>query len=134
MGRPRRHGGTASLTLDAGALIALDRGQARVIALLDRAVRAGARFHVPAGALAQAWRDGARQARLARFLANDSVETVPLDDALARAAGELCGALGTPDVIDASVVLCARSRGGVAVTSDASDLRVLDPSLVVFEV
>jgi hypothetical protein len=36
---------------------------------------------------------------------------VSLDDARARAAGQLCGVTGTSDVVDASVVLCAKRRG-----------------------
>ena len=47
----------------------------------------------------------------------------------ARAAGQLCGARGTSDVVDASVVLCARARKHAVVTSDVGDLRRLDPAL-----
>lgn len=84
---------------------------------------------MPAGALAQVWRDGSRQAVLARLLRQDHVEVVPLDDAAARAAGQLCGATQTSDVIDASVVLCARARHQPVLTSDPDDLRRLDPRL-----
>ncbi len=41
-------------TLDAGALIALDRDDRRVLVLLARAAEVGARMTVPATALAQA--------------------------------------------------------------------------------
>jgi len=135
VGRPRPGRSAPSLTLDAGALVAIERGRERMLALLDRVSRAGvARFHIPAGALAQAWRSGARQVRLARFLAGQSVEVVPLDGAVARSAGELCGALGTRDIVDASVALCARVHGGSVVTSDPRDLLRLDPTLSVFAV
>jgi len=66
------------------------------------------RLSVPSRVVGQAWRDGRRQIRLVRLLGSPAVEVVPLDDASARATGQLCGATGTHDVIDASVVLCAR--------------------------
>lgn len=119
----------SGLTLDAGALIALERADRRVVAWLDAARSAKLPIAVPAGALAQAFRDATRQARLARLLAAPGVEVVALDGKRAREAGTLCGLRGTADVIDASVVLCARARRHRVVTSDAVDLAVLDPSL-----
>lgn len=59
------------------------------------------------------------------------MNVIPLDEALSRAAGELCGVTGTADVIDASVVLVAREHRDIIVTSDPSDLRRLDPSAVI---
>lgn len=115
------------VVLDAGALIAVDRADRRVIHLLELAPE----IHVPAGALAQAWRNPARQARLARVVSADEVVVHPLDGTAARAAGQLCAATGTADVIDASVVLVTGVVGGVAVTSDPDDLRRLAPSLEV---
>ena len=56
------------LVLDTGALIALDRGDDRTWAALRAATRGAQAVQVPVGALAQAWRDGSRQARLARAL------------------------------------------------------------------
>ncbi len=44
------------VTLDAGALIAIERADRRMQALLDEAHAAGLPIDVPAGALAQAWR------------------------------------------------------------------------------
>lgn len=119
---------TAGLTLDAGALIALDRGNQRMRDLLRLAVAKGYRIHVPAGVVGQAWRDGRRQGALSRFLRSSQVEVIPLGDQLSRAAGELCGATKTADVIDASVVLVARQHRDLIVTSDPNDLRRLDPS------
>ena len=118
-----------SLTLDAGALIAVERGDRRVVAILTRAVQRKLVLAVPTGVIAQVWRDGRKQATLARLLASRSLEIVPLDDSAARAAGQLCGVRGTSDVIDASVVLCARARGHGVLTSDPDDLARLDPSL-----
>jgi len=82
--------------------------------------------HVPAGALAQAWRNPVRQVRLVRVVSSDGVVIHPLDAASARAAGQLCAATATADVVDASVVLVSRLVDGVTVTSDADDLRRLD--------
>lgn len=115
------------LTLDVGALIALERNDRKLVALLARAVELGYPFAVPAGVVGQVWRDGRRQARLARFLGSAEVEVEPLDDQRAREAGQLCGVRGLADVVDASVVLCARRRGHRILTSDPRDLRALDP-------
>ena len=92
-----------------------------------RAVERRMRFAVPAGVVAQVWRDGRRQARLARILASPLTDIEPLDDTRARKTGQLLGIAGTSDVVDASVVLCARAREDTIVTSDAEDLRRLDP-------
>jgi hypothetical protein len=113
-------------TLDAGALIALDRNDRRTIMLLDRAIEREEPITVPAGVVGQVWRDGRKQARLSRFLSAEGVSIEPLDDPRARASGQLCGLRGTADVIDASVVLGARRRGDKVVTSDPEDLRRLD--------
>jgi hypothetical protein len=120
--------------LDAGALIALERGDGRMLALMSRvASGASARFAVPAGVLAQVWRGGARQAVVARFLALPEVEVVALDEPVARAVGILCGVRRTRDPIDASVVVCAKERGDIVVTGDADDLRKIDPGLRILE-
>jgi predicted nucleic acid-binding protein len=123
----------AGITLDTGALIAIERGDPRLQALLDEAATNGADIAVPAGVVAQAWRASARQARLSRFLRLDVVTTVPLDEAEARATGALCGRAGTADIVDASVVICARSRNHAVMTGDAPDLAALDPSLRLIE-
>lgn len=120
------------IILDAGALIGLERGDRRVVALLDRLRSAGSGAVVPAGVVGQVWRGGARQARLARFLRLAEVVIVPLDEDLARAAGELCGRAGTSDVVDASVVLVAHGEGDGVVTSDPDDLRRLSPAVRLF--
>jgi hypothetical protein len=118
-----------SLTLDAGALIAFERGDRTVVAIVARALQRKQVLAVPAGVIGQVWRDGRRQAALARLLASELVEIEPLDDARARAAGQLCGATGTSDVIDASVVLCARARAHGVLTSDPDELTRLDGTL-----
>ncbi len=127
MGKTRARTSTEGITLDTGALIALDRGDKRMIALLDQALAQRRTFRIPSGVVSQAWRDGRIQGELARFLRSHEVEIVPLDEQFARSCGELCGATGTSDVIDASVVILARERRDSIVTSDPDDLRRLDP-------
>lgn len=82
---------------------------------------------VPAGAIAQAWRDGRRQPLLSRALAH--CDEVAIDGALARAAGLLCGRSGTADIVDASVAVTvaglARREAVAVVTSDPDDIRHL---------
>ena len=133
MGRTRASA-APGLVLDAGALIALDRGDKRMIALLDRALAQGRTFRVPAGVVGQAWRDGRVQATLARFLRSDEVEIVPLDEPLARSCGELCAVASSSDVIDASVVIVARQRRDPIVSGDPHDLRRLDPKAHIIPV
>ena len=125
--RPRSAKEVAGITFDAGALIALERGDRRMLALLREVLRRKARVHVPAGVVGQAWRGGSRQAVLSRFLASPEVEVQVLDASIARACGELCANASTSDVTDASVVICARLHGEAIVSSDASDLERLDP-------
>jgi hypothetical protein len=119
------------VTLDTGALIAIERADRRMQALLDEAHAAGLSIDIPAGALAQAWRAGPRQARLARTLHLPNVTVPALDEPNAKAAGILCGQRGTNDPIDASVVLNARQRHHIVITSDPADLRQLDPQLPI---
>ena len=103
-------------------------------ALIQRARDRGASMVIPDGVLAQVWRDGARQVRLAALVSARGVRVVPLTEAMAKAAGRLCGLRDTSDVIDASVVVAARESGAIVVTGDGGDLRRLDPTLSIVEV
>ena len=76
------------IVFDAGALVALDRGDRTLWSDLKAATLAGVDVAVPAAVVAQVWRGSARQARLSRALAG--CEIASFDD-VARAAGELCG-------------------------------------------
>lgn len=122
------------LVYDAGALIALDRGKKNTAftALHTQATLAAINPAVPAAVVGQVYRDGARQARLSRFL-NDPEQLVsiyPLDIEEAKAAGVLCGKAGTSDVVDASVVLLAARLGAIIVTSDPGDIAKLIEAMV----
>lgn len=123
--------GPRRVVLDSGALIAFDRGDARLRALVRLAEQTSTRLLVPAAVLAQVWRDPARHARLAALMGSGLTDVVALDEAMARAAGALCGRSGTSDVVDATVVLAARLHGAVVLTSDPRDLRRIDASLTV---
>lgn len=118
----------SGVTLDAGALIALDRGDRRILVLLERAREIGATVTVPATALAQAIRRPRTQARLARLVRQPTTDVVALDGLDATSVGILLAASRTSDIADAHVVVCARRSGQPIVTSDADDLRRLDPS------
>jgi hypothetical protein len=120
---------TRGLTLDAGALIAVEAGDRRVLELLEITDREGGAVHVVAGVLAQVSRGGSSQARLSRVLNADGVLIPPLDDLAARAVGTLCAVSGHHDIVDVHVVLHARQHGHRVVTSDPDDLRKVDPGL-----
>jgi hypothetical protein len=123
----------AGVTLDAGALIALDRNARRVIALLARSAETRATVTIPASALAQAVRQPERQVRLARLIRQPTSDVVSLDRVDATNVGRLLAASRTADVVDAHVVVCARRANQAVVTSDPDDLRSLDPTLTIIE-
>jgi hypothetical protein len=116
------------VTLDAGALIALDRGDRRVLVLLARAKEVGATVTVPATALAQAIRRPRTQARLARLMRQPTTDIASLDGPDATSVGVLLAASRTSDIVDAHVVVCGRRSRQTIVTSDPDDLRRLDPA------
>lgn len=108
------------MILDAGALIAVTRGDRKTIARLLVVHEEGEALRTHPLVVAQVWRDrGARQAVLARFLR--AVEVVAIDDDLGRRSGELLGKARTSDPIDAAVVLIA-TDGEAIMTSDPDDL------------
>ena len=123
---PRR---PRSVVLDAGALIAFERNDAKVRTLIELAMVHGAALHAPAGVVAQVWRDGKRQSRLARLIGSGLVSVQVLDLEEAQATGVLCGQRRSKDIVDASVALLARRHGAKVVTSDPMDLRRIDASL-----
>jgi rRNA-processing protein FCF1 len=118
-----------AVVFDSGALIALERGDARIRALLREAMNTGVRTVIPAGVLAQVWPAPATQVAIGALSRASTTTVVPLDQVLAEAVGILCGKRKTSDVIDASVVLTARREGAPIVTSDIEDLRHLDSTI-----
>lgn len=124
-GRPR------PVVLDAGALIAFERNDRKVRTLIELAAAHGGGLHTPAGVVGQVWRDGKRQARLARLLGSGIIQVQALDREEAQAAGVLCGQSKTSDLIDASVALLAHRHSAKVVTSDPDDLKRIDARLVL---
>jgi hypothetical protein len=121
---------TTGLTLDTGALLALDQPSKAVAmqARLEAARRRGGTICVPAEAVAQAWRSP-RQARLARLLKSPDVDIAVMTLSAARAVGLMCAAAGHDDVVDVHVVLCARQRHHAIVTSDPRDIARIDATV-----
>ena len=111
--------------------MAFERNDRRVRRLVELAADHGRRLHVPAGVIGQVWRDGTRQARLARLVKSGVLDVRALDLDEARATGIVCGLSGTADVIDASVAVLARRHKAVVVTSDPADLHRLDSGLTL---
>lgn len=110
-----------TLTLDTGALIALERRRQRMTDVLAHARSRHARIVVPQVVLAEWWRG--RSAWRDRILPAVTVE--PLTDALAKLAGEAIAHVSGATTVDALVMASAASRGDVVFTSDRGDLEKL---------
>jgi hypothetical protein len=113
----------SALILDAGALVAVDRGDRAMIARLRVAEQHGLELRSNAMVVAQVWRDRhGRQVGLAGLLRAVDVRAVSPHDGCQ--AGVLLGVTGTSDPVDATVVLLA-SPGDRILTSDPADLNRL---------
>jgi hypothetical protein len=111
------------LVLDAGAFVAVERGDRDVMALVKRERKSGRAPVTHGGVVGQVWRGGRRnQAPVAMLLA--AVEVAHLDGPLGRRAGLLLAASGGADVIDAAVI-CLAADGDDVLTSDPGDLKDL---------
>ncbi len=117
------------VTFDAGGLIALERNDRRVLALLVRAAELGLRVTIPATALAQIIRNPSRQARVRRLIRQVSTDLMPLNATDATAVGLLMARSKTADIVDAHVVVCAERAGQAVVTSDPNNLAQLAPEI-----
>jgi predicted nucleic acid-binding protein len=107
-----------SVTFDTGALIALERRRARMWQVLRRTAQLGVPIVVPADAVAEWWRG--TSAIREHILASVVVE--PLDESLARLAGEAQAAIAGATSVDAIVMASAAQRGDAVYTSDFDDL------------
>jgi hypothetical protein len=108
-----------ALVLDSGALIGIERGDRAALSIIAEAQRLGVPLVTSSAVIAQVWRGGSRQARLARFLG--AVAEEPLGPDRSRPAGELLGRSGENDVVDASLVEIAQD-GDEILTGDLDDL------------
>lgn len=109
------------LTFDTGALIALERRHARIGRVMRAAVQAGIQVTVPVAVLAEWWR-GASDLR---DLIRASIHIEPMDEALAKSAGEALAAVKRATVVDAIVMASAARRGDLVYTGDFEDLERL---------
>lgn len=118
------------VVLDAGAFLALERGDRTMTHLTSRFAEARTPLVTSAGVVAQVWRGGAgRQIPIAFLLRRTEVRD--LTQPVACVLGRMLGATGTTDPIDAHVVLLARERGWSVLTSDPDDLLAIDATLEV---
>jgi len=111
----------SGVTLDTGALIALERAEKRMRTLLVAACEDRLVITVPAVVVAEWWR-GRSKRRLGIL---EAVDVEPISDVIARAAGEALAALPGATVVDAIVMASAALRGDVVFTSDLRDLERL---------
>jgi hypothetical protein len=114
-----------TLVLDSAALIALDRNERSMWVRLKAAQAVGSLPVTHGGVVGQVWRGGPRQARLAQAL--EGIDVASLDKPLGRAAGELLGAVGLSDVIDAALVILSNDGDDIA-TVDFDDFEHLASS------
>jgi len=116
---------TRRLILDAGAILALARGDPRARAALARALHEGYVVVIPTPVLAQVHRGGRDRARIDRVVkAVDAL--LPTAEQVARRAGELQAKTSTSDVVDAIVAAEAlASAPALILTTDRADLSVL---------
>jgi hypothetical protein len=108
--------------LDAGALIAIDRRDRGIGARLRVLQRRGTPLRTSAAVVGQVWRDGRRQANLARVLAGVGVEDLRRRDG--KQIGELLAATASADVVDGHVALLV-TQDDLVFTSDPGEIRSL---------
>jgi hypothetical protein len=111
----------AGLTLDTGALLALERRRQRMRKIIDVATRDAVPITVPVAVLAEWWRGRTDLRDLIRRM----VTIEPMHDALAIAAGEALASVSEANAVDAIVMASAAKRGDVVYTSDFTDLQRL---------
>jgi predicted nucleic acid-binding protein len=113
----------AAVSFDSGVLVGLDRADTRAWAWLRRAAERGEPPLVSAASVAEAWRDGRTQPRLAAALHACDIRDV--DEPIARAAGEALAATAGRNTVDALVAATAARAGALLVTGDVDDIRRL---------
>jgi hypothetical protein len=110
--------------LDAGAFVAIEKRDRKIGAILRLLQQQRVPLWTSAAVVAQVWRDGRRQAALARILAGVGVRALAEGDD--RDTGELLAVSRMSDVIDAHLVLGVED-GDHVLTSDEDDIgRLLD--------
>jgi hypothetical protein len=107
--------------LDAGLLISIDRSERTAHTFLTVARRSETILHTTHPVVAQVWRNGSRQARLAAFLKTITIH--PFHDG--HPVGRLLAQTKTSDVVDAHLVIIAVRLGRDILTGDPDDLTTL---------
>lgn len=117
-----------NLTFDTGALIALERWDRPMMAILAAAERDEKRIYMPQVVLVEWWRGESRRGR--QIL--EAITVDPFTTRQARIAGEALAAMGerargrgSTLSIDALVMASAAERGDIVLTSDPDDLLLL---------
>jgi hypothetical protein len=105
--------------LDAGAFVAIERRDRRIEAMLRVLHEQRVALWTSAAVVAQVWRNGRKQALLARILPGVGVRALAPGDDIR--IGELLAVSRTDDVIDGHVALLADDADRI-VTSDPRDL------------
>jgi hypothetical protein len=111
--------------LDAGFLVSVDRGERHAQVFLHAALQRRTPLRTTHPVVAQVWRNGPRQARLARFLATITIHE--LDNG--RVVGAILARSGTADVVDAHLVAVAVECAEPILTGDIGDIETLVASL-----
>lgn len=108
----------SGLTFDTGALIGLERRRQRIGQVYRTAVEDGLIVTVPSAVVAEWWRGRSD----ARETILEGVRVEPLDEGLAKLAGEALAETRGATVVDAIVMASAARRGDAVYTADLSDL------------
>ena len=109
------------LTLDTGALIALERRRQRMARVYTTAVASGLIVTVPAVVISEWWRGRTD----VRDIVLRGVRVEVMDAGLAQSAGEALAAVRGATAVDAIVMASAARRGDAVYTSDFADLERL---------
>lgn len=109
------------ITLDTGALIAIERKKQRGIPLLELAKQRLAVLSTPVPVIAEWWR-GRTDVREKML---DVINVEPLSVSVAKAAGEALRRIPSATAVDSMVMAFAASRGDVVFTQDPKDLNRL---------
>jgi len=106
------------ITLDTGALVAIERRRRPMLAFMTEALERGLRVTVPTCVVGEWWRG--QRGPAARIL--DAVIVEPLSLSIAKLAGEALAIVRGASLVDAVVVASAAQRGDLVLTGDLADL------------
>jgi len=115
------------MIVDAGPLFSADRNRRAVAALMTAALQSGEVLRTTQAVVAQVWRSP-NQANLAHAL--KAVEVID-DFGDGRRIGELLGASGTSDPVDAHLAVLARKLREPILTGDAGDFEKLAQHITI---